>query len=829
MSGTYVESSLTEERENLASRLNLSVPVSYPSISQPINTNPSHSPQSQNSSNSFYASPSRTSGTATIQPPEQVANITEGPFSSAPPSGTIFSANQPERSYLQPPTWNNPRPETSQLRNSYENPPQYRETIQTNRNLLHSTRLHLGELGYGNLDRRIASDIFRILRSVVRSYDEGNLPHSVLARIELPGMWDHTRTLHNRWLHEPGAQYTNNTQINPSTANTHPGEPIPPTTQIVMINTPPDFSQSQQVFHSTPLETSFNANSAAATLQSITRAPPPTTASAQETAYNPELAPRSTFPTWDHERQEPTTVENAAQEAVVQPQGEPTPIPSQIFSPRPATIINQPIRLTETNINNRPATTAPPSRIPQNTTNTATAYPNPWGQLVANQYPPYWNFPPFPPPGFGGTSPPYPITATMGNHPHSTSNPWNFGFPHRPPGGFQPSPSAFHPPPNFNPSPNFNPPPNFPGGYAPNWPNLPPAPANYSSGPPGGGGPPGPPGHGPSGPPGDEPPRRGPTDRESPRNNSFARGDTGNNNQPSYPQRSHAEKERFELEKQLINKESKIEIRKPEPFTGTDTKDYVSECLTMFQAKPTTYALERDQVLFAASWLKDNALRHWTALLRNNPDHPALHQWGAYIKEFTSIFGPHNAARDAEIALVKLKMFDNNRFSNFLVRFEAEAFETGWDYQAIAFHLRTSIAPRLREGLRNVAPATSYAELKGALMQIDTQYWEAEAERTLYARPANKPFSTTNTAQRTTPTDKPSTATFPNAARGPLTQEERDERRKNGLCMGCGKKDHIVRDCPLRKVTGRATYTIDGEEIIEDYYEVEEENEQEND
>jgi hypothetical protein len=501
-----VESSLTEECEDLALCLNPSVPISYPSISQQINMNPSHSPQSQNSSNSFYASPSHTSGTATIQPPEQVAIIREGPFSSAPPSGTIFSANQPERSYLQPPTWNNPHPETSQLRNSYENPPQYRETVQTNQNLLHSTRLHLGELGYGNLDRQIASDIFRILRSVVRSYDEGNLPHSVLARIELPGMWDHTRMLHNRWLHEPGTQYTNNTQVHPSTANTQPGEPVPPTTQIVMINTPPDFSQSQQVFHSTLLDTSFNTNSAAATLQSITRAPPPTTTSAQETTYNPKLAPRSTFPTWDHERQEPTAVENAAQEAVVQPQGDPTPISSQFFSPRPATIITQPIRMTETNINDRSATTVPPSRILQNTTNTATAYPNPWSQLAANHYPPYWNFPPFPPTGFGGTSPPYPITGAMGNHPHPTSNPWNFGFPHRPTGGFQPSPSAFHPPPNFNPSPNFNPPPNFPGGYAPNWPNLPHAPATYPSGPPGGGGPPGPPGHGPSGPPGDEPP-----------------------------------------------------------------------------------------------------------------------------------------------------------------------------------------------------------------------------------------------------------------------------------------------------------------------------------
>jgi len=75
----------------------------------------------------------------------------------------------------------------------------------------------------------------------------------------------------------------------------------------------------------------------------------------------------------------------------------------------------------------------------------------------------------------------------------------------------------------------------------------------------------------------------------------------------------------------------------------------------MFQAKPTTYALEHNQVLFAASWLKDNALRHWTALLWNNPNHPALHQWGAYIKEFTSIFGPHNAAHDAEITLSNLK------------------------------------------------------------------------------------------------------------------------------------------------------------------------------
>jgi len=209
MSGTYTEPSCIEERETLISRLNLSVPVSYPSISKPTDP-PQISPQSQSS---FYMNPSHTSGTTTIQPPRQVANIRKGSFSSAPTSGVIFSANQPERSYLQPPVWNHPCSEASQI--SYENPPQYGENIQLNNNLPLATRLHLGELGYGNLSRRNLFDIFRILQSVVRSYDEGNLPHSVIARIELPGMWEHTRMLHNHWLQNSGTQQFSNAASSP--------------------------------------------------------------------------------------------------------------------------------------------------------------------------------------------------------------------------------------------------------------------------------------------------------------------------------------------------------------------------------------------------------------------------------------------------------------------------------------------------------------------------------------------------------------------------------------------------------------------------------------
>jgi len=140
--------------------------------------------------------------------------------------------------------------------------------------------------------------------------------------------------LHNHWLQNSGTQQFSNAasspQVHPPVTN--PKVPPPPT-QIITINTPPNFSQSQQILHSTLLDTSFNAGSAAVTLQSISRAPPPTTTSAQETTYNPEITSRSMFPTWTHERQEAVATRNASPEEQNDPPRNEVRISPQIFSP----------------------------------------------------------------------------------------------------------------------------------------------------------------------------------------------------------------------------------------------------------------------------------------------------------------------------------------------------------------------------------------------------------------------------------------------------------------------------------------------------------------
>ena len=80
-------------------------------------------------------------------------------------------------------------------------------------------------------------------------------------------------------------------------------------------------------------------------------------------------------------------------------------------------------------------------------------------------------------------------------------------------------------------------------------------------------------------------------------------------------------------------------------------------------------------------------------------------------------------------------------------------------------------------------------------IDIDSLHFQREKERKSSTR------TTTTQRPQTTPA---STSSTPQAAKGggqskkkgPLTQDEKDKRRKEGLCMYCGKKGHFAKECP---------------------------------
>ncbi|KAG6894411.1 hypothetical protein C0992_006232, partial [Termitomyces sp. T32_za158] len=100
-------------------------------------------------------------------------------------------------------------------------------------------------------------------------------------------------------------------------------------------------------------------------------------------------------------------------------------------------------------------------------------------------------------------------------------------------------------------------------------------------------------------------------------------------------------------------------------------------------AKPITSQLNSAHVVFAASYLQGIAFDHYTALLWFEPQNPILSNWQAFVDEFSSKFSVFDTVAEAEDNLFNLKMRPEERFTTFIICFEKEAYEMGWNYSTL--------------------------------------------------------------------------------------------------------------------------------------------------
>ncbi|KAG5732669.1 hypothetical protein E4T56_gene16770 [Termitomyces sp. T112] len=135
---------------------------------------------------------------------------------------------------------------------------------------------------------------------------------------------------------------------------------------------------------------------------------------------------------------------------------------------------------------------------------------------------------------------------------------------------------------------------------------------------------------------------------------------------------------------------------------------FLTQCLTMFQAKPITFQLESSRVAFATSYLQGIAFNHYTVLLRFDPNNPVLSNWLAFTQEFSSKFGIFDTVAEAEETLFNLQMRDNKRFTTFIVWFKWEAYKTGWNYNALQFTLRHALPQQIKDVLCLAPKQTTY-------------------------------------------------------------------------------------------------------------------------
>jgi hypothetical protein len=299
---------------------------------------------------------------------------------------------------------------------------------------------------------------------------------------------------------------------------------------------------------------------------------------------------------------------------------------------------------------------------------------------------------------------------------------------------------------------------------------------------------------------------------------------------------------------------SKAKLRDPDPFDGRDPKKlrgFLLQCKLNFRARPEYFRDDSAKVLYLLSFLKEPALEYFEPFLVDDTlNEPAwLTDFEILTEELYIYFGPYDQQADAEIELEQLVMKDSHKATKFFIDFYRISAMLDHNESSLYRKAYTAMPKRIKDEMVHFDKPRNLDELRDLIQKIDQRYWERRGEITREARAApvteaksdksaraapnndrrqgqnsGNSNSTPNTnaqssgkgKEKEKPKGNPSQGqpkkpdlTEKLGKDGKLTQQERQRRQDNNLCLFCGQAGHRVRECP-RSTAARAAKASDG-------------------
>lgn len=290
-----------------------------------------------------------------------------------------------------------------------------------------------------------------------------------------------------------------------------------------------------------------------------------------------------------------------------------------------------------------------------------------------------------------------------------------------------------------------------------------------------------------------------------------------------------------------------LKTKEPDVFTGKDPsklRDFLMS-VTINLASRQGYT-EAQKIMYIMSYLRDDARSLFQPDLadgRINPDAAWTSSFDAFVDELTRNFGPADPQGDAIFELSQLTMRENHHISRYTIQFSLLASRTGYNDIALRSQYYKGLPSRLKDKLSESDPAITLLELRDKATRIDTRYWQRKKESEMEAKSSFTPKSnatpsktdnsqstSTNNSNRTNnswsnqkkpdatasaaskdQTPRSASSAPPKAhakhldSNGKLKPEEKERRRREGLCLRCGG-NHMADKCDLGKsISGKAS------------------------
>jgi hypothetical protein len=261
---------------------------------------------------------------------------------------------------------------------------------------------------------------------------------------------------------------------------------------------------------------------------------------------------------------------------------------------------------------------------------------------------------------------------------------------------------------------------------------------------------------------------------------------------------------------------AQLALQQVKPFhgrPGSNPADFLDQLRFAFQQSSLGLGPEENKVRCAISCLRDKA-REWIQPFRQMSPPPAwLSDFDLFAAELTNRFGNPHRSRNPSARLRSLKQ--TGSVADYATEFRQCAAALNWADPPLIDIFYDGLKGEVKRELIRAPYPTDLESCIQQAIDADTCLQELYMEQPRASRPANqhpkkpRPHPQGHAAP-STPT--PSRDSPPVAARHPdtrpqqrsttrprtrkLTEEEKEHRRQNDLCIYCGSSEHIIRDCP---------------------------------
>jgi hypothetical protein len=270
-----------------------------------------------------------------------------------------------------------------------------------------------------------------------------------------------------------------------------------------------------------------------------------------------------------------------------------------------------------------------------------------------------------------------------------------------------------------------------------------------------------------------------------------------------------AELARFQAREQGLFPPKQPKFPIPPEFSGksSDYEAFIVSCELYFDVMKQTYTTDDLKVAFTIGRLRGRPST-WAYTLVRNKD-PALSSWLAFKAQMDAMFTNVHELEDLRQRLENLKQ--TGSAINYATEFKTLASTLQLNDPAKILMFKSGLKDKVKEGLSYASDTATFDALVSRAIAIDQNQFaqrkttsrstssgvpKQPQPQTQAQRSSNSSSNSRSQPPRNSSSSSRGSDSRPFVPKGPLTDEEKARRKREGLCGYCGDANHVFDNCP---------------------------------